>query len=182
MKAKQYLPLLALLPAAALAAPNDQLQSLRTQIVALQLDHTLDLSKQQAQALLPLLKSAKAQVDAFEAQQAAAEPALASALNQAVSDLRSTGAVSPSTAQAVNAARPSRQALHDQLRSTWQQAQQILTPAQRDAVRSTRFGIPQDATAAPPAGGPHRGPGRHFMMMHAALSDAFIALVQARAG
>jgi hypothetical protein len=59
-----------LVPAGALAGPTDQVQVLRQEIAALQMDHALNLSQQQAQALLPLLQSAKSQVDVMKAHRA----------------------------------------------------------------------------------------------------------------
>ncbi len=181
MKKAPWLLVAAFLPAAALAATNPETQGLRQQIAALQIDHALNLSQQQAQALLPLLQTAKAQVQAFQAQRTAAQPALDAALTQAVSDLKSTGTISASTAQAVEAARPSPQALRQDLRSTWQQVRQILTPAQLTALRSAQFGIPRGDDASGPHAGNHGGFARRFGMMRAVLSDSFLSLVQARA-
>jgi hypothetical protein len=178
--------MMAVLPATVLAAAspepqNPKLRSLREQVAALQLDHALNLSQQQARALLPVLQAAKAQIQAFQGQRAAAEPALTSALTQAVADLKATGAISPATAQAVNAARPSPQALRDGLRQTWQQARQVLTADQLTALRGAQLGVPRDdAAAGAPTG--HHGFARRFRVAHLVLSDAFIALAQARAG
>ena len=171
-----------ILPLAATAAPASDVQALRQQVAALQLDHALNLSAQQAQALLPLLQGAKAQVQAFQAQRTAAQPALATALSQAVNDLKSSGAVSAATAQAVSAARPANGALKESLRSFWQQARQVLTSDQLQALRTTPLGVAPVASA--PADGPdgRAGPARRFHVMHVVLSDAFLSLVQARAG
>ena len=73
-----------LVPAGTLAAPTDQVRALRQQVAALQLDHALNLTQQQAQALLPLLQDLQGKVAALKAQRAAAEPALVAALTQAV--------------------------------------------------------------------------------------------------
>ena len=194
MRSTPALAVLSLLPTLALAAPappSPQLEALREQVVALQVDRALGLSRQQAQALLPILQNARAQVQAFEAQRAAAEPAIKSALTQAVADLEANGVVSSSTVRAVNAARPSSQALRASLRSSWTEVQKVISPAQLAAVRETPMGISRDEGAraepgAPGAGGPgnhgRHGRGKHGMFMHVALSDAFLALVQARAG
>lgn len=181
MQKATWLVAAAFLPAAALAATNPETKELRQQIVALQLDHALDLSQQQAQALLPLLQKAKAEVQAFRAQRAAARPALDAALTQAVSDLKVTGTISAATVQAVEAARPSRQALRQDLRSTWQQARQILTPDQLAALRSTQLGIARGQGDGGVAAGHRAGFAHRFRLMRAALSDAFLSLVQARA-
>jgi len=171
-----------ILPLAATAAPASDVQALRQQVAALQLDHALNLSAQQAQALLPLLQGAKAQVQAFQAQRTAAQPALATALSQAVNDLKSSGAVSAATAQAVSAARPANGALKESLRSFWQQARQVLTSDQLQALDTTPLGVASAASAPAAAPGGHAGPGRRFRVMHVVLSDAFLSLVQARAG
>jgi len=170
-----------IVPFGALAAPNSQLAQLRQQVAALQVDHALNLTQPQAQSLLPLLQNAQTQIQAFKAQRAAAEPALATALTQAVTDLQATGTISATTAQAVNAARPSFASLRAELKSTWQQARQILTADQLQALKNVSLGVPPPASATPEnprrAGFAHR-----FRVMHTILSSAFISLVQARAG
>lgn len=172
----------ALLPLGARAAPTSEVRSLQQQVVALQLDHALNLTPQQAQALLPVLQDAKAQLQAFQEQRAAARPALVAALNQAVSDLRTAGAISDGTAQAIAAARGAPANLRQNLRSTWQQARQILTADQLEALGTVRLGIHPASTAA--AGGrggrPHMA--RRGGVMRTLLSDPFVALVRARAG
>lgn len=181
MQKAPWLLVAAFLPAAALAATNPETQGLRQQIAALQIDHALNLSQQQAQAVLPLLQNAKAQVQAFEAQRAAAQPALDAALTQAVSDLKSTGTIAASTAKSVEAARPSMQTLRQDLRSTWQQVRQILTPAQLSALRSAQLGIPRSDGDSGSHVRDHPEFARRFGMMRAVLSDSFLSLVQARA-
>jgi hypothetical protein len=165
-----------------MAAPASDVQALRQQVAALQLDHALNLSSQQAQALLPLLQEAKAQVQSLKAQRVAAQPALETALAQAVTDLKTSGSVSAATTQAVNAARPANGAMRDSLRALFEQARQVLTPDQQQALRTAPLGIPQSATASVQPAGGHPGSGRRFRAMHVVLSDAFISLVQARAG
>lgn len=172
-----------LLPVAAIAAPpNSQVMALQQQIAAIQIDHALNLTQQQAQALLPILQNAKAQVQSFQAQRTASEPALVAALTQAVSDLQTGGTISGATAQAVNAARTSPATLRDSMRPVWQQAKQILAPEQLQALRNTQLGVPRTGTANAQEGGPVHRFGRRFRLMHTLLSDAFISLVQARAG
>jgi Tfp pilus assembly protein PilX len=164
----------AMLPLTTLAAPNVQVLALHQQVAALQLDHALNLTQQQAQALLPLLQNAKAKL---QAQRSATEPALVTALAQAVSDLKATGTVSDATAQAYDAARVPPGALRQDMRSLWQQARQILTPDQLQALKTAQLGIPRSGS---PSGRRH-GFARRFRLMHTALSDPFIAAVQARA-
>ena len=171
-----------LLPLGAMAAPDSELSALRQQVVALQIDHAINLSQQQAKALLPLLESAKSEVEAYKASFAAAQPALTAALTQAVADLKASGQVSGATVQAVQQARPAPGTLHADLRSDWQQARQILTPDQIQALKATTLGIPPAASSTAQPGSRHGHFARRFRLMHAVLSDAFIALVQARAG
>ncbi len=176
----------ALVPAGALAAPSDQVHALRQELAALQLDHALNLTQQQAQALLPLLRGAKAKVEERKAQWAASEPAVAAALTQAIADVKASGAVSDATLQALQFARGgSPGTLRQDMASFRQQARQILTAEQLQALRSAKLGIrpgpsPAGATWARGRGGPH--PGRRFRVVHTLLSDPFVALVQARAG
>lgn len=170
------------LPLSTMAAPSTQVIALRQQVAALQLDHALNLTQQQAQALLPVLQTAKGQIQAFQAQRTASEPALVAALTQAVSDLQATGTISDATVQAVNAARTSPGTLRDNIRALRQQARQILTPDQLQALKTAQLGIPRNATADSREGGLGPRFGRRFRLMHTVLSDAFISLVQARAG
>lgn len=176
----------ALVPAGALAAPSNQVQALRREIAALQLDHALDLTPQQAQALLPQLRDAKAKVDAFHSQRTATEPARVAALTQAVADLKANGSVSASTLDALQAARAgARGPLRDELRSFWQQAMQVLTADQLQALKSAKLGLgpARSPTEAGPMGAPgHRHLGRRLLVLRTLLSDDFVSLVQARAG
>ncbi len=90
-----------LVPAAALAAPADPLRDLRLEVAALQIDHALDLSPKQAQALLPVLEEARASAAALKARREAALPAVEAALRQAIADLKANGVVSAATVQAM---------------------------------------------------------------------------------
>jgi len=170
-----------IVPFGAMAAPNSQLAQLRQQVAALQIYHALNLTQQQAQSLLPLLQNAQSQIQAFKAERVAAEPALTAALTQAVTDLQTTGSISATTAQAVNAARPSFASLRAELKSTWQQARQILTQEQIQALKAVQLGVPPP-TSTTPAQPRRAGFAHRFRVMHAVLSNAFISLVQAQAG
>jgi len=173
----------ALVPAAAMAAPDAQVLALRQQIAALQLDHALSLTGQQAQALLPQLQSAKAEVEAVKSQMAASQPARVAALTQAVADLKATGAVSATTVEQLQAARPaSLGTIRQQMKTFWQEAKQVFTADQLKALQTVHFGV---GAPSPSATGTGQGPRRHlkrFRVMRTLLSDDFIALVQARAG
>jgi hypothetical protein len=168
-----------LLPLFARAAPSE-VGALRQQVAALQLDRALALTQQQAVALLPLLQNAKADVQAARAQRDTSSPALVAALTQAVGDLKASGAVSDATAQAVNAARPSPGALRTDLQSIWQQAKGILTSDQLQTLKTVQLGIPPAGASS--AAQPSAGFARRARLMHVILSDAFVSLVQTRAG
>ena len=176
----------AFVPAGVLAAPSSQVRTLRQEVAALQLDHALNLTRQQAQALLPLIQEAKGKVEAFRSQLAASEPARVAALGQAVADLKATGAVADSTVQALQAARPGAAgSLRQDLRSFWQEARQVLRADQLQALKTARLGVGQpssdtETSSARPGG--HRHPARRFLVMRTLLTDDFASLVQARAG
>jgi hypothetical protein len=176
----------ALVPAGTLAAPTSQVHALRQQVAALQLDQALNLTQQQAQALLPLLQTAQAQMQGLKAQRAVSQPALVAALTQAVADLKAKGTVSASTVQAVRAARvASPQTLRQDIKSLWQQAKQVLTADQLEALQSVRLGIrPPTSNAGVEAAGRPRSHrlARRFLVTRTLLSEPFVALVQARAG
>jgi len=172
-----------LAPTVALAAPSSQVQSLRRRIAALQFDHALGLSKQQAQAPLPLIEEARAKVGVNQSQRAVSEPVRAAALSRAVADLQATGTISDSRAEAIQSAREgSRSSLGPDLRSVWSEAKQICTADQLNALRSTRLGVGQGVVTGGRSGrmGPRRFAGR-TMGVRTLLSDEFLSLVKARA-
>jgi hypothetical protein len=177
---------LALVPMSALAAPSSQVQALRQEVAALQLDHTLNLSQQQAQALLPILQDASTQLAAMKAQRSAAEPAVVAALSQAVADLKANGAISDATITALKTARGGSTGTYRQaMVAFWKQARAVLTADQVQALRSAKPGLRQPAQAADAGGGrAHRvrRPMGRLPITRTLLSDSFIPLVQARAG
>jgi hypothetical protein len=184
MRSKMLLFALATLPwSLALAAPDPTILSLRQEIAALNVDHALNLTKDQAVALLPILRDA---ADSAKARRAAAEasnPALVTALTHARDEMRSNGTISDATQQEIAAARTSNAGTKPQLRT---QLQQILTQDQLTALKSLKPAVAQQqpaqqsngqsSTTGKPAG--RRG----FFLYRAMTSDAFISLVQARAG
>jgi hypothetical protein len=174
---------LALLPAVALAAPSAQAKALHQQIAALELDRTLNLTTQQAQVVLPKIQDMRAKVQSMKSQMASSEPARIAALTQAVADLKSSGAISDSTAAALKAARPTTLGTERQdLKSILQQIKAVLTPDQIQAVKTMRLGVAAPVPGDAPMSG-HRAGGmaKRMRMLHALLSDDFLALVQARA-
>jgi hypothetical protein len=175
---------LALIPAIALAAPTSQVRALRQQVAALQLDHALNLSPQQAQALLPTLEGMKATLQAKRSAWEASEPARVAALTQAVADLKAGGAISGSTVEALEAARPAAAGgLRKDVKAFFAEARNVLTKDQLQSLRTVKLGVGQaeggEARGATARGGAGH---RHLKVMHSLLSDDFISLVQARAG
>jgi hypothetical protein len=178
--------LLVAAPAAARPlAPSPEVAALRTEIAALQVDHVLALSPDQARALLPVLQQAAAQVQAFRARVEAANPALVAALTRARDELRAGGPVSPETAQAIRDARRSGMAPdRDAGKALRAQAVAILTPAQVQSLRSVPLGAGPgfpDGKARMDGAGPGKGGGRRLLMLGVLTSDPFLALVAARA-
>jgi hypothetical protein len=178
--------LLAAAPAAARPlAPSPEVAALRTEIAALQVDHALALTPDQARALLPVLQQAAAQVQAFRARVEGTHPALVAALTRARDELRAGGPVSPEAAQAIRDARRSGMAPdRDAGKALRAQALAILTPAQQQALQSVPLGAGPGfagGKANQDGAGPGRGVGRRLVMLGVLTSDPFLALVAARA-
>ncbi len=190
MSTRIALALCLLAPAATLAAPSAEVKALREEVAALQLDHALNLTQQQARALLPILQAARARVQAMQAQREAAQPAIAAALAQAVADLKATGVVAPTTVEALRAAGGGPGTLRQDLKGFLQQARALLTPEQLASLRTARLGAGMPPAPEGPAGmmaGREGRPGRmgglrRLAMLHTVVSDPFLSLVQARAG
>ena len=183
MNLKIWTAILALAPAAGALAANsaDDVRALRTEVAALQLDRALNLTRDQAQALLPVLQNASAQAKARRAQVEASRPALAAALSQAVADLKSTGSISPATQQALAAARGTGFATaRADMKVLRAQVEQILTPQQVQALKSAPLWAKSAPDAGVPAAKAGHGPGRRFAVLRTLTSDPFVALVQAR--
>jgi hypothetical protein len=201
---RRLLPLLLLVvPALAFAAPSAEEMALHQEIAALKLDRALNLSAQQAKALLPLLRQQAVVVQQMKTQHEQAKPAVLAALTRARDELKSTGTVSAQTEQAIRDAHGGMQG-HGQFKQFHEQVKQILTPQQIESVKGLRLGAMQhgpmmegggfgggwgegerEAVAPRPGMAAGKGGGRHFgkgMFLHrVATSDAFIALVEARA-
>lgn len=179
MRYLHFVILAAAVPALTLAVPTSEVRSLQQQVAALQLDHALNLTQPQAQALLPLLQSTKTQLQALKTQWTSSEPALVAALTQAVSDLKASGTVSASTVQAVQAARGGISGTFRQdLKSFWQQVKQIFTVSQLETLKTTPLGVVQPLGS----GSGHKHFARRVRVTRTLLSDSFVSLVQARAG
>jgi hypothetical protein len=180
--------LAALLLASALPAqarpftPPDEVVALRIEIAALQLDRALALTPDQARALLPLLQKGAAEAQSIRARMETADPALVAALTRARDELRSGSPVSESSRQAIAAARKGELgAARGELRSLRKQALSILTPAQVDALDTVQLGAGPETHSGSPEAGRRRGPGRRLVLGRVLTSEAFLALVEARA-
>jgi hypothetical protein len=180
--------LLAAAPASARPlTPSPEVAALRSEIAALQVDRALALTPDQARALLPVLRQAASQVQAFRARIESPDPALVAALTRARDELRAGGAISEGTQKAIRDARQSVMAAgRGEGQVLRKQALAILTPAQIESMKSVRLGAgPMGAGPGMPDGAPGRGrghsPWRRMVMARVVTSDAFLALVQARA-
>ena len=144
----------------------------------------MNVSAEQAKALLPILQNASTQLKALKAQRDASQPALVAALTQARDELRSTGAISESTRQAMKSARGGAAgAMRQDLQALHQQVNQILTPQQIQALKSVSLGVGHPSgNADMPARHGQRGFRKHFAIVKTLTSDAFLTLLQARAG
>jgi hypothetical protein len=168
-------------------APSPEVAALREEIAALQVDRALALTAEQARALLPVLRRAAEEVDAFRARVESPDPALVAALTRARDELRAGGAISDGTRQAIRDARRAPLAGgRAEARTLRTQALAILTADQQKALRSVdlgaggwRQGFPRGEDAA--GAGPGRGPGRRLLLLGVLTSDPFLSLLEARA-
>jgi hypothetical protein len=179
MRLRSSIAVLFLLSAGAARAQAGapDVRALRLEVAALQVDRALNLSPEQARALLPVLQSAaRAAADARAQRQAA----LAAALTRARDDLRSAGAISEPTRQALAAARAGgAAAARPDFRAVRDQVRQVLTPDQLKALRAARTGRPPGGMEKGWGGGRHR---RGAAAARVLTSDPFLALLQGRAG
>ena len=181
--------LVAATPAAARPpAPSPEVAALREEIAALQVDRALALTPDQARALLPVLRQAAVQVQAFRARVESPDPGLVAALTRARDELRAGGEISQPTRQAIREAREAGMAgRRGEGQGLRKQALAILTPKQVEALKSVRLGVGPgfpgdvDGGKGAPDAGPRRGGGRRQLMLGVLTSDAFLALVEARA-
>ena len=209
MRRLMFAMVAAVLPAAIAFAETDKdILALRLEIAALQADHALNLTRDQAKALLPLLREGAAEAKQIKAEHEGSRAALLAALTKARDELKATGTVSEGTRELVGAAHGSAQLKNHmaKLGDLRAKAKQILTPAQVEALHAAPFGLSlgigpeggfaghggvgggfggefgmEEGAAQGPRHG--RGPGlmRHMILGHVVTSDAFIALVEARA-
>jgi hypothetical protein len=173
-------------------APSPEVAALRGEIAALQVDRALALTPDQARALLPVLRQAATQVQAFRASIESPDPALVAALTRARDELRAGGAISDATLQALRDAHQARMgARRGEGQALRKQALAILTPSQLQALKTVRLGPGPGFSGQPggpggpggdeglPGAGPARG-GRRLILLGVLTSDPFLSLVEAR--
>lgn len=202
---------LAALPAVAAAnpfghgrmAPDPELDHLRREIAAAKLDRLLDLSREQARQLLPLLKEGQALIDQIHADREKRKPQILAALTQVRDDIRKTGVASEAAVGALKQARgdaPMKDT-HAKMRALREKARAVAT--QDQLSRLARFdprpaGGPEGELGERSMGaeaGPGPGPGGRGAMHHGghkgrehnraammtAVTPEFVSLVEARA-
>ena len=181
--------LVAATPAAARPpAPSPEVAALREEIAALQVDRALALTPDQARALLPVLRQAAVQVQAFRARVESPDPGLVAALTRARDELRAGGEISQPTRQAIREAREAGMAgRRGEGQGLRKQALAILTPKQVEALKSVRLGAGPEFPRGPggedgaPGAGPGRGAGRRLVLLGVLTSNAFLTLLESRA-
>ncbi len=164
-------------------APRIPIRALCDEIAALELDLALNLSRQQAGALLPLLEDSRAKVEAMKAQRAAASPALAEALTRAMDDLVMNGTASGATREALSLAMARFPRVDEHLfDSFWQEASRGLTASQLHRLKTPEAGT---LLTGRPDDLPYRSFHREHLgdspTMHTLISDPFLFLVRRRA-
>ena len=193
-----------LTPALALAAgaakpvqgPEAELHKLREEIAAAKLDRLLNLSREQARQVLPLLKEAQGIHDQLKAEHEKRRPEIARALTLVRDDILRVGQVSDASRKALQDAR-GESALKDvreKMKGVHQKVRDLLTPEQRERMREFNP-RPLDTDKDEEMGGrgfgggeQHgRGEGHGEGMGHkrhalkTAVSPEFLALTEARA-
>ena len=163
---------IALLPGAVRAEPgfdrqpDPEVQKLRQEIGALKLDHALAPTRDQARALLPLLKEAQQAAEQLRADADKRRPAMLKALTAVRDDLRRTGVVSDASANALKDARSdlNLKQTRERLKELRQKARSILTVEQFEKLKNFDPAPIEEAHPWMDDGelaGPGMGPGRH---------------------
>lgn len=187
------------LPGVSLAQSSQlspEIKKLKDEIAAVKLDRTLNLTRDQSKALLPLLKEATALRAQLKAEQEKRRPEIVKALTGIRDDLVKAGVVSPDSRKALELARGEGMMndLRAKVRSIHEKMRAVLNPEQRARLHEfdprpleggnefeAGFGGGQDDK--PGRGGPHGRPGGGKLqkMFRVATSPEFIALVETRA-
>jgi hypothetical protein len=186
MKRIALMLLAILVPTAAIAGTTspaksgeDELKTLRREIAAAKLDRQLDLSRDQARAMLPVLKEAVQLKGQMRAEHERRRPEIARALSSVRDDYLRVGQVSDADRKGLQEARGD-SALKDtkeQMRGLRQRIRGMLTPDQKARLR--------EFDASPLDGGrrhfqDERGE-RRARPMKTLLSAEFAGLVEGRA-
>ncbi len=188
------LVLAVLLPAATFAAapgpgmgragtPDPEIQKLHKEIAAAKLDRTLNLTKDQARTLLPLLKEAAALREQIKGQREARRADVIRALTAVRDDIQKTGVASEASQRALDEARNGKvKELREKKRAINQKIREVLTPEQREKLQEfnprpvERAGKGGFGGRDEDAGGK---PGRKALRV--AASPEFLTLLEARA-
>ncbi len=183
-------------------AADPEISQLRREIAAAKLDKLLDLSRSQAQQLLPILKEGQALVEQIRADREKRKPQILAALTQIRDDIRKNGVASEAAVAALKQARADTQMkdIHAKMRALREKARAVAT--QDQLSRLAQFdphpaGEPEgDLDGEAPGRGPggpeghgpkmhhggHMGEKRHHRaVMMTAVTPEFASLVQARA-
>jgi hypothetical protein len=192
-----------LTPALALAAgaqrpsqgPESELHKLRDEIAAAKLDRLLNLSREQARQVLPLLKEAQGIHDQLKAEHEKRRPEIARALVLVRDDILRVGQVSDASRKALLDARgdTALKDVREKMRGLHQRVRDALTPEQRERMHEFNprpiDGDRDEEMGGRGFGGGHhgKGDGRGEGMGHkrnalkTSVSLEFLALTEARA-
>jgi hypothetical protein len=193
-----------------LSKEEAQLVTLHREIAAAKLDKVLNLSRDQAKALVPVIQDAVAFMEQVKAEHEKRAPALAKALTQVRDDVRRDGVASAASSKALKDARgeANMESVRLKLKSLRDKAREILTPEQRErlaqfdprplgGMEGPGEGEPPPAGEPDEAAGPG-APGHHRMghegkgprhdhrgigheLVRVVSSQEFLSLLQARA-
>lgn len=192
--------------AAGLSAPilgfgaDPEIQKLHREIAAAKLDRALNLTHDQAGALLPLLKEAQKLHGELRADHERRRPEVIRALTTVRDEITRTGTVSEASRKALLDARGvgTHKETREKMKALHEKAKQLLTPEQKSRMRDLNVrpiddlgelaggSGPEDDKESGPHHGPPGGRGphlnrRHRMVLMIATSPEFVALVEARA-
>jgi len=188
-------------PSPVSCGPAPELEKLHREIAAAKLDKVLDLSRDQARALLPVVREAALLREELQADRQRHLPALVQALTAVRDDIRRSGVVSDASRKALREAlgAGTRQKVREKIDALRAKARDALTAEQQEHLKQfdprpieeledeqlqgrppgphgphgSKGGVEREA-----GHGPHRG--RRAALMVAA-SPEFVALVEARA-
>ena len=176
------------------AGPDAELHKLREEIAAAKLDRLLNLSRDQARQVLPLIKEAQQVKEQLKAEHEKRRPELAKALALVRDDILRAGQVSDASRKALLEARgdSALKDVREKMRSLHQKVRGALTAEQRERLREFNP-RPLDNDRGEEMGGfgggrhdkgeghgEGMGPRRHAAFK-AVTSPQFISLLEARA-